>query len=123
RPEPLRAVALLELLARAAPARVVAADLLVLADRPLRRDRASSGEPGRRDRAAETFRSTRGRDHVGARRGVVLVGEVAVRTLAVRRRRRAQLLAAFAGLELRVEGRQHDLLADREAELLEHHVP
>src|SRR5213078_5153379 len=50
---PLGPVTLLELLARAAPARVVAADLVVLVDRALRRHRAAAGQRGRGDRAAE----------------------------------------------------------------------
>src|SRR3954454_4903227 len=101
----LRAVALLELLATTAPAGVIAADLVQLAlhDRAAGRDAFHHGLP------------TAGvGDRRGARRGVVLVLELTVRRL---RCRLLQLLLRLLRCELRVEQVQHDLAADRAAEL------
>src|SRR5687767_1318642 len=112
-----RPVTLLELLAGAAPTGVVAAELLVLALHDLLRvhglSRSRDGAGGR-DRPA-TDRSSR--DRARARRGLVLVREPAAVLL-------AGLLQHLRVLrrELRVEERADDLLADLEAELLEHPV-
>ena len=74
-------MAALELLARAAPARVVSADVLVLRlDSRLGRDRAAAGDGRGRDAA-------RGGDRVRAGQRLVLVAEVAVPAVARARRR------------------------------------
>src|SRR5262245_32688507 len=108
-PRRSRAVTALVLLAAPAPARVVAADVPVLVHRLALLNRGR--DCGRR--LARTAR--RGCDHIGAGCGLVLVGEVAVAAL------RLQLLW-LVHLDLGVEEREHDLLADRAAELLEHGV-
>src|SRR5512133_3646009 len=76
----LSAVAALELLAAAAPARVVAAELLALGGHPLSGDRAAAPDPGghRGAVAAREHRpgSTAGRsDRLRAGKRLVLVGE------------------------------------------------
>src|SRR4051812_3216112 len=120
----LRAVALLELLARAAPARVVAPELLLLGDHALlrdRRDRAAAvaaDVAGHRGRGSRFAAEPRRGDRVGAGERLVLVrerarGAVAGSELEIR---------GVAGVELRVEEQADDLLVDREAELLEHRV-
>src|SRR5436305_982371 len=113
------AVALLELLAGAAPAGVVAADVVPLRlDDLLRagRDGAAAGHRHRRGRGRRT--TACGRDRVRAGERLVLVLEVPVRA--------AVDGEGFLGdrrLELGVEQRQDDLLPDRAAQLLEPHVP
>src|ERR1700746_946746 len=104
----LRAVALLELLARAAPARVVAAELLVLA-RPhgLRDDARSRGDTGR-----DRLSPARGGGPRRAGRGLVLVVDVPVRGLRLR-----ELLLGLLGRELGMEEVKHDLAADDASEL------
>src|ERR1700746_3022639 len=105
----LRAVALLELLARAAPARVVAAELLVLA-RPhgLRDDARSRGDTGRDrlspPRGGDRLPPARGADRLRAGRGLVLVVDVPVRGLRLR-----ELLLGLLGRELGMEEVKHDL--------------
>src|SRR5688572_11295480 len=112
-----RPVTLLELLARAAPAGVVAAELLVLALHDLLRvhglSRSRDGAGGRGRPAADSS----SRDRARARRGLVLVREPAAVLL-------AGLLQHLRVLrrKLRVEERADDLFADLEAELLEHPV-
>src|SRR5262245_46878616 len=108
------AVAALVLLARAAPARVVPADVLVLVDglrldvewrRRPRRHRGRRARPGRRD-------------HVGPCRGVVLVVELAAARLHGLERRLRLLL----DLQRDVEQAEDDVVPDRAAELLEEDV-
>src|SRR5581483_4471289 len=118
---PLRPVALLELLAGAAPARVVAADLLVLGDHALPRRDAAAVRPDRgrgRDRIARP--RSGGHDRVRAGKRLVLVRESAVAG-------RLPLLVLLelrrlGRLDLGVEERDDDLLPDRRVELLEHRV-
>src|SRR5205814_9883941 len=115
-------VAALELLAGAAPARVVAPELLLLRlDHGPRRDRAASG-PDRRRRTAGR------RDRLGAGERLVLVGEVAVPAGAVRARPRHRPAAVArpalarvrrGRLDLSVEEERDQLLPDRGAQLLE----
>src|SRR4051794_27869974 len=115
----LCAMALLELLAAAAPARIVAAELLVLRGDDLpRRCR-------RRRRAAHAdCRGARGRGHARRRNRVRTCGRlVRVRQVPVLRPLRLLELGCLGGSDLRVEEREDDLLADLLAELLEHHVP
>src|SRR5918995_295066 len=111
-------VALLELLARAAPARVVAAELLVLVLHDLLGVdllcRSGDGARGRHRRTTDSG----SRDRARARCGLVLVREPIAVLL-------TGLLEQLGVLrrQLRVEERADDLLADLEAELLEHAVP
>src|SRR6266511_1439356 len=112
-------VAFLVLLARAAPARIVATELLLLApDDLLRVDRlrGSCDAACGCDRAAAGGQA-RHRDRVLAGDGFMLVREAAVA---------AGLLLLehlrILGRELRVEERADDLFADHGAELLEHPV-
>src|SRR4029079_9689846 len=80
-PQRLGAVAALELLARTAPARVVAAELLLLRlDDRARRDHFAAAPDRCRDAPAPR------RDRLGAGEGLVLIGEVAVRAAPVRAR-------------------------------------
>src|SRR5919201_2827524 len=115
------AVALLELLARAAPARVVAADVL-----PLRFDDRARRARGRRRAAGQGHRrpagpaTPGGGDRIRAGEGLVLVREPAA--VDGGRLLRALELVGLLGRKLRVEQRQDDLLVDREAELLEHQM-
>src|SRR4051794_17843108 len=121
----LRAVAALELLAAAAPAGVVAADLVAVRGHALRRrDRAAAcAERAGRDRAAATAVAAErpGRcDRVRAGERVMLIGDIgAVESL---RRLRLLELLGVADLDRGVEERHHDLLADRESELAEHRL-
>src|SRR5437773_9585655 len=114
---PLRssgAVAALVFLAAAAPARVVAADVAVLV-----RDRLRRGQSRRRRAGAGHGRRTRCRgsgDRLGPGSGLVLVEEVAVAVL------RLLLQRLRLDPHLGMEEREHDLLADRLAQLLEHLV-
>src|SRR3954454_22280996 len=103
----LGAVAALELLARAAPARVVAADGARLVVDHLR------GGRRRRDRGREP---ARGGDHLGAGRRLVLVGK------RLRSLRRLQRLLRLVDLYLDMEQRRDDLFANQRAQLLEHGV-
>src|SRR5205823_9624561 len=123
----LTAVAALELLAAAAPARVVAADLVALADHPLlrRHSPAPGFERARRgDRlaiAAEQRAGSGRCDRLGAGERLVLVGDrAAVDSL---RRLRPLQLVDLLHLDLGVEERPHDLLANRTVQLLEQLVP
>src|SRR5690242_658719 len=102
----LCAVTLLELLTAPAPARVVAAELLVRGRLHDARRRRNAG----RDRLA----ASRFRNRLRALRRLVLVLNLPVRRLRLR-----QLLVGNR-LELRVEQVQDDLAADRRAELVEH---
>src|SRR4029079_7982594 len=119
----LGAVALLEFLARAAPAGVVAADLLVCGNRALA---SGDGSRARADRASGERGATavpravpaRGGNRVGARERLVLVREA----LWIRRGGRLQLLGLLR-LHLDVEEMAHDLVADDRPQLLEHRVP
>src|SRR5439155_16638750 len=109
----LRAVALLELLPRAAPARVVASDLLLLGDNPLlggNRPAAHADLPGRHART-----HARGRDHVGAGERLVLVrAPVAVHVGLLPLK-----LCGIPRLDLRMEEQRQHLLVDEHPELLE----
>src|SRR5918995_462700 len=111
-------VALLELLARAAPARVVAAELLVLVLHDLLGVdllcRSGDGARGRHRRTTDSG----SRDRARARCGLVLVREPIAVLL-------TGLLEQLGVLrrQLRVEEGSDDLLADLKAELLEHAVP
>src|SRR5262249_40881161 len=107
----LSAVAALELLARAAPARVVPAELVVLGGDALRRSRDGLDK--------RLLPAERGCDRVGAGQRVVLVREAAVRRLGLGE---VLELLRLLGRDLRVEEREHDLLADRRVQLLEHLV-
>src|SRR5436190_1029546 len=115
----LGAVALLELLARAAPARVVASDVLAVGlDDRLRRAGGRGRAAGDRHRRGARGAATRGGDRIRAGEGFVLVlHPAAVGTLLSA----LELIRLFRR-ELRVEERQHDLLVDRDAELPEHDV-
>src|SRR5262245_15292549 len=76
----LGAVALLELLAGAAPAGIVPADVLVLAlDDGARRDGGRDGAAACDRRGRDGRGAARGGDRVGAGERLVLVAEVAVR--------------------------------------------
>src|SRR6478735_6304107 len=110
----LGAVALLELLARAAPAGVVAAELLVLARADRRRDGDGSPDRGGAHAAGECRV-----DHVGAGARLVLVAEVAVAAWRLLRRQPC-CLTLVRRRELRVEEMQHDLAADDAPQLGEH---
>src|SRR4051794_6933168 len=114
----LSAVAFLELLARAAPARIVPADLVAIPRHTLLRgDRAaSSAEPRAHSYgvAAEPGRC----DRIGSGQRLVLVGEPACVDVVS-----AHQLLGLPGLDLRVEEEHQDLLANEPAELLEHGVP
>src|SRR5207237_6908539 len=114
------AVALLELLARAAPAGVIAADLLPVGDDPLDGQRLTAGH-GRAVTVSQQLPGggRRGADRLRARGRVVLVAQVAVHGL--RLLRGLQLLGAL-DRHLHVEELQDDLLADRGGRLLEHRV-
>src|SRR5580765_793373 len=107
------AVTLLVLLAGAAPARVVAAELLLLGDS----DRRLPGRDCLR-RFGEAARGRAGhRDRTGSGGRLVLVGQrpaVLLRLLLDHRR--------VLRCELRMEERPDDLLADLQRELLEHPV-
>src|SRR5437870_3237822 len=122
----LSAVALFELLARAAPARVVPADLVALSDRPgrrRRRDRAAAGEEaarGHRGTVAAPVGNRRRADRLRACDLVVLVREP--RGLGRLGLLQALQLVGVLRLELRVEEMADDLLADRHVQLLEHQV-
>src|SRR5207244_1295911 len=107
----LLAVTALELLARAAPAGVVAAELLGLGDDSLLRSRNRLDE--------SLLASERACDHVGSGERLVLVREAAVPLLGLLD---LLQLAGLFRLELGVEERQDDLLADRRVQLLEHLV-
>src|SRR5439155_25030645 len=107
----LLAVAALELLARAAPAGVVAAELLGLGDDALLRPW---------NRLDERVLASEGTgDDIRAGERLVLVREAAVPLLGL-----LELLElpCLLGLELGVEEGQDDLLADRRVQLLEHLV-
>src|SRR5829696_4335643 len=109
-------VTLLELLAGAAPARVVAAELLVFVLHDLLRVHGLRRRQGacRRNRTASDRRTG---DRARAGSGLVLVGEAAAVLL-------AGLFEQLRVLrrELRVEERADDLFADLQPELLEHLV-
>src|SRR5262245_64391318 len=113
----LRAVALLEFLAGAAPARIVAADLVPLGrDALLRGDSPAAAEPGAHSNAVPG--KPRGGNRVRPGERLMLIREpTAVDVL------RADELLGFLRLDLRVVEEHQDLLADEPAELLEHHVP
>src|SRR3954454_12422434 len=120
---PLGAVALLELLAGATPAWVVAADVLDLrVDLGLRRDRGRDGAAAARvARRRRGGGAARGEDRFGAGERLVLVAHRAV--AAVRARRLLQLVrGTVVWGHLGVEEERHDLLADRAVQLEEHHV-
>src|SRR4051794_37608371 len=123
--ERLRAVALLVLLARTAPTRVVAADVLELGvhlrlGRDGRRDGAAAAtEPGGRGGGV----AAGGEDRVGAGERLVLVAERAV-AAAVRALGLLQLgSGAVVGGHLGVEEERHDLLPNCAVQRLEHRVP
>src|SRR3954451_22872952 len=104
----LCAMALLELLAAAAPARIVAAELLVLRgdDLPWRCRR-------RRRAAQADCRGARGRGRGRRRNRVRTCGRlVRVRQVPVLRPLRLLELGCLGGSDLRVEEREDDLLAD-----------
>src|SRR5437763_12280948 len=108
----LRAVALLELLARTAPAGIVAADVLDLrVDLRLRRDRRRDRPAARIARRRRGRRAAGGKNRLGARERLVLVAHRAV--AAVRARRLLQLVrGAVVGGLLGVEEMRSDLISD-----------
>src|SRR5205085_6873555 len=114
-----------ELLAAAAPARVVAADLVAFGDGARgRRDGFAAGEQGARrrrgDAVAAAVAGCGGVDRLRARQRLMLVGEAAaVEGLCLLR---LLELGGVLGLELRMEEMQDDLLADPTAHLAEHRL-
>src|SRR5437764_12563908 len=109
---------LLELLAAAAPAGIVAAELLVVG-----RDDLPRGCRRRRRAAHADGRRARGRAHARRRNGVRACRRlVRVRKVPVLRALRLLELGCLGGRDLGVVEREDDLLADLLAELLEHQV-
>src|SRR5262249_38158873 len=125
-PSGLRAVAALELLAAPAPARVVAAEVLLAVARHalLGHHRAAAGIERPRGHAAavaghQPGRAAAGRrDRLRARERLVLVGEAIAGLRGLRLLERLGVL----DLDLRVEECLDDLSADLEVQLLEHPV-
>src|ERR671923_2406652 len=123
RRSPLGAVALLVLLARAAGARVIAADLVPLRRDPLlRRDRRRAGADRARSdsrrRAVPAGRS-RGGDRLGTGERLVLVRVAPILLEGLHLLERRGVLRGH----LRVEEQRDDLAPDETTELFEHQVP
>ena len=124
---PSGAVALLELLARAAPARVVAAELLALRTRPRPAAVATAPPPlptdvDAPDAAAAAARAACGSDRLGARERLVLVAQVAVAGPSRPSARAVDLLPRLGRQLARGRASGRPPRGSCCAELLEHHV-